>query len=345
MVNRDRELGWGWDVVGDIHGNFSALQRLLGLLGYRKEGGSWRASHGRKLIFAGDLIDRGSDVLQVLRTVRDLEQSGVAHVVMGNHEYNFICYNEKFDSDRAPEGGFGSDGWLRSHSEEHRLQHLESITAFSQAPQECQSHLKWLQKLPILADFGGLRVVHAAWLPPRVERLREMGWNRTIDGAQFTGVDLDFIHRSWGSWRHPQQSEEFILIENLIKGPEAPLPDGWFYRDKLGTQRHRARLRWWLSSDRPLPRSWRELAILPAGLEPPFEETSLESGLFQEIGYPDAAPPVVVGHYWQTGIEDAFWSSKVACVDWSTARGGPLAAYRWSGESELIAQHFISVQG
>ena len=276
----------------------------------------------------------------VLRTVRDLD---VWWACRDGNRVNFICYNEKFDSDER-RGGFwaatvGCDH-IRSTAcntrEHHRI---------SQAPQECQSHLKWLQKLPILADFGGLRVVHAAWLPPRVERLREMGWNRTIDGVQFTGVDLDFIHRSWGSWRHPQQSEEFILIENLIKGPEAPLPDGWFYRDKLGTQRHRARLRCCLSSDRPLPRSWRELAILPAGLEPPFEENSLESGLFQEIGYPDAAPPVVVGHYWQTGIEDAFWSSKVACVDWSTARGGPLAAYRWSGESELTGQHFISVQG
>ena len=34
-------------------------------------------------------------------------------------------------------------------------------------------------------------------------------------------------------------------------------------------------------------------------------------------------------------------SRKVACVDYSAAKNGPLVAYRWDGESELDAGRFV----
>jgi hypothetical protein len=36
-------------------------------------------------------------------------------------------------------------------------------------------------------------------------------------------------------------------------------------------------------------------------------------------------------------------SPRVACVDYSVARGGPLTAYRFDGESELMAEKFVTV--
>ena len=50
--------------------------------------------------------------------------------------------------------------------------------------------------------------------------------------------------------------------------------------------------------------------------------------------------PVFVGHYWLSG-PPVLESLKVACLDWSAARDGPLVAYRWDGETELDSRHFV----
>jgi hypothetical protein len=33
---------------------------------------------------------------------------------------------------------------------------------------------------------------------------------------------------------------------------------------------------------------------------------------------------------------------KVACLDWSAAKTGPLVAYRWDGEQELDGARFVA---
>jgi hypothetical protein len=48
----------------------------------------------------------------------------------------------------------------------------------------------------------------------------------------------------------------------------------------------------------------------------------------------DGGKPVFIGHYWLTDVPRAL-SDKVACVDYSIAKGGRLVAYRWDGEPSL----------
>ena len=50
--------------------------------------------------------------------------------------------------------------------------------------------------------------------------------------------------------------------------------------------------------------------------------------------------PVVFGHYWFSGTPSVL-SPLFACVDYSVAKGGPLVAYRWSGEDELRNEHLV----
>lgn len=47
-----------FDVIGDIHGELPALEKLGNALGYDVHNG-WRHPHGRALVFLGDLVDRG----------------------------------------------------------------------------------------------------------------------------------------------------------------------------------------------------------------------------------------------------------------------------------------------
>ena len=44
------------DIVGDVHGEFDALCWLMRKLGYDAD---WQHPDGRRLIFVGDLTDRG----------------------------------------------------------------------------------------------------------------------------------------------------------------------------------------------------------------------------------------------------------------------------------------------
>jgi hypothetical protein len=53
--------------------------------------------------------------------------------------------------------------------------------------------------------------------------------------------------------------------------------------------------------------------------------------------------PVFFGHYWRSGkpTKNVDWGIHAACLDFSVAKGGPLVAYRWSGESILSEANFV----
>jgi protein phosphatase len=96
------------DIIGDIHGHWEHLLKLTEKMGYKQEdGGEFVHPDGRKLLFLGDLIDRGRGIADVLRSVRATVESGNGYCIMGNHEANFICYNRT-----DPEGV----NYLREHS-------------------------------------------------------------------------------------------------------------------------------------------------------------------------------------------------------------------------------------
>ncbi len=84
------ELHGPFDIVGDIHGCIDELRELLEKIGYRlqKENGTYSLSHpdNRRLLFVGDLVDRGPNTPEVIRIVRDLNRAGQAWCVRGNHD-------------------------------------------------------------------------------------------------------------------------------------------------------------------------------------------------------------------------------------------------------------------
>jgi protein phosphatase len=89
----DRRADTGpFDVIGDVHGCRAELEELLGELGYRiardDRGRAVGASHprGRRVVFVGDLVDRGPDTPGVLRLAMGMVEAGTALVVCGNHE-------------------------------------------------------------------------------------------------------------------------------------------------------------------------------------------------------------------------------------------------------------------
>ena len=80
------------DVVGDVHGEIDALRALIAHLGYDEHGDHPR---GRRLVFVGDLCDRGPDSVAVIELVQSLVERGVAQCIAGNHELNVLRGDHK----------------------------------------------------------------------------------------------------------------------------------------------------------------------------------------------------------------------------------------------------------
>jgi protein phosphatase len=88
--NRRHDHG-PFDIIGDVHGCYDELTTLLGQLGYAEQpGGAWRHSAGRKLVFLGDLVDRGPKIPEVLRLVMASVKADTALCVPGNHDMKLM---------------------------------------------------------------------------------------------------------------------------------------------------------------------------------------------------------------------------------------------------------------
>lgn len=88
-TDKRTEIG-PFDIVGDVHGCANELKALLTQLGYglhQEDGRTIFTPPGeRKLIFVGDLVDRGPQTPEVLRLVMDAVEAGRALCVQGNHD-------------------------------------------------------------------------------------------------------------------------------------------------------------------------------------------------------------------------------------------------------------------
>lgn len=304
----------GYDVIGDIHGQADKLEALLRRLGYVHRASGWAPPHDRQAVFLGDLIDRGPDQVTVVNTVRSMIDAGHARSVMGNHEFNAIG----FATPRRDAPG----EFLRRHSPKNLSQHAEFLRQVGEGSALHRELVGWFKSLPPMLDLGDIRVVHAWWHPPYVDLVAR----RVPSGRE---MDDDFVHAAY-----VEGSPEWQAMEGLTKGLEIRLPDGHSFVDHGGVERHAVRAKWWHEE----PRSYRDVAIVGDGQHHRVPDHPLPADY---AGAPVEGSPVFVGHYWMTG-HPGLQSSKVACVDYSAAKDGPLVAYRWDGEQELDPRHFVA---
>lgn len=135
------------DVVGDVHGEYDTLLSLLKLLGYSSRG---EHPQGRRLIFVGDLVDRGPDSVAVVELVQQLIARELAQCVLGNHELNVLRGVRK-----------DGNGWF--FAEDHdRARNIYS-TSRQATDAERRSVLAFCEQLPVALERPDLRITHACW--------------------------------------------------------------------------------------------------------------------------------------------------------------------------------------
>jgi hypothetical protein len=145
------------DLVGDVHGELDALRQLLGRLGYAADGAH---PQGRRLVFVGDLVDRGPDTPGVIELVRRLVEAGRAQCVLGNHEFNVLRGARKADN-----------SWF--FADAPALHHLGQPVPLKSAPAPSRPHiLRFFASLPLALERDDVRVVHACWAPEAIAAVR-----------------------------------------------------------------------------------------------------------------------------------------------------------------------------
>jgi len=299
-----------YDIIGDIHGHADTLRALLKKLGYVETNGVY-CHPERLVIFVGDFIDRGPKIRETLQIVRAMVDAGTALAVMGNHEYNALCFHTR--------NGYG--GFLRPHTKAKAEQHQATLDQIAKPfPDEWKEWLEWFKTLPLFLDLGRLRVVHACWDNEQIAVLHAS--NRLSDGLLRASAT--------------KGTPEYDAIEVLLKGKEIKLPDGHTFTTKDGQIRHEIRVKWWVPAD---GRTYHALSLPTYDTAPKVPVPASKS---LEGGYATKEPPVIVGHYWLVPAKPARLAPNIACVDYSVAtEGGMLVAYRWDGEDEIYPSRFV----
>ena len=300
-----------FDFIGDVHGYGLKLEALLKKLGYQKVNGVYKHSE-RKAFFLGDYIDRGPEIPLTLQIVRSMVESGNALALMGNHEYNALAFENSFDG--KP---------LRPHIPRNINQYKETLDQFAHDRSTYESHLKWFFDLPLFHQTEDFCAVHACWDNDQVSALEN-----NLNGVQ---LDYDTLVESSKS-----VSKLHEQIEVTLKGKEIDLPEGVFFRDKDNNKRTRVRIKWWKD---PSNKNFKELALpyydsIPNVSVPASSDFGTIYGLGEK--------PVFFGHYWLKG-QPVIQRENICCLDFSVAKGGHLAAYRFDGEQVLDTAKIIYV--
>ena len=313
------------DVVGDIHGEIEALNSLLAQLGYAADG-----SHpdSRRLVFVGDLVDRGPDSPAVLRKVRDLVEAGRAQCILGNHELNLLRGDHKH----------GNSWWA---APEKQSEHPAVL-----ATPEFRAEIRpFLESLPLVLERDDLRVVHACWNQQSIDALRAMEGPNVraadlyehflgkIKDHMLESKTLSFVRREWNQFAPRLEDPDWDAVMLPVK---AQLDE----RSQM---------------DNPL-------AVVTSGEERVTQKPFWAGGKWRMVdrvkwwdNYDDDVP-VIFGHYWRRfsearialsdkygpdlfeGIEPHHWMGKhnnLYCVDFSV---GARAGQRAANEPEAVCK-------
>jgi hypothetical protein len=331
-----------------VHGEIDPLRVLLSQLGYDESG---RHNDNRRLVFVGDLVDRGPDSPAVLELVMRLVKNGSAQCVLGNHEMNLLRNDRKH----------GNDWYTRPEA-------ADPTEATCDSKQQKERFHQFLLTLPLALQNERLRVVHACWHGDSLERIAALEPG-TDALAAFELFDNQTIaaHESNFELRSQAQKELDALTSDLSDHDVVPPL---------------------LPANATIDATWQmgnPIRVLTSGVETPTAAPFYAGGKWRMVerrkwweDY-DEERPVIVGHYWRrfgnastglagkygpdlfAGIEPQHWMGRrgnVYCVDFSVgaksvARANNiehshfrLAAFRWpectvmhdDGESWKVAK-------
>jgi len=300
-----------YDIIGDLHGHYDLLVRLLEKMGYKANGKSFMHP-SRKVIFAGDFINRGPKIRATVRLVKQMVESGNALAVIGNHELNAILYSTIDKSGKS----------LRKHLPKYKLPLMKTLDEYKKHPDEFKEVLQWFRHLPLYIDLGTLRVVHGGWKEQYIKTFEAY-----MDGQPKLKKSL--------LKEYLAGNELTEAMDGLLKGKEFKLPPDLLLKDNKGIVRRNFRMKWW---DKPDGKTFNDIAF---GNRFSLPEYTIPRELLPDVvPYGKEEPPVFMGHYCLEHRAEII-QGNICCIDSCVVRSQVLSAYRWDGEKKLDESKMI----
>lgn len=312
------QIDQGVDLIGDIHGCGRSLELLLERLGYQRKAGVYRHPR-RKVIFVGDVIDRGPRIRQAVEIVRTMVEAGEAEFIMGNHEYNYLCFRTR--SKAEPER------FLRDHTPRNQRIVQETLNQYAHHPEDERDLLNWIIDRPLFLEYDSLRVVHACWHAELIKQLR-------TEVSPTGVVDMEFVQRSTllGSFEHR-------VMDRLLRGTHLRLPNDEAMVSNDGFRRSFFRTKFWAKN----PKKLIDVVFQP---DPLPEHIAMESLTERQLSaleyYGPEERSLFIGHFWCEGLPEPV-APNIACLDYSAVKYGKLVAYRFDGEQLIDGDKFVWV--
>ena len=168
--------------IGDVHGRLDLLDALLGAI---EADDARRGPAQSRIIFLGDLIDRGPDSAGVLERLRAYRPAfAIPHFILGNHEEILL---RLLDGEAGPFANwlaFGGSECARSYGldpeELRRVPADEAVEHLRRAVP--QAHAAFLRSFVDSVTFGSYLMVHAGIRPGIAldeQSQRDLRWIRS----------------------------------------------------------------------------------------------------------------------------------------------------------------------
>lgn len=215
------------DIIGDVHGEIDALSSLMSHLGYDSRG---KHPEGRRLVFVGDLTDRGPDSPAVVGLVQRLVETGRAQCVLGNHDLNILLNEPKHDNHWF----FGEESALDGSGEP-----TPAILADDAIRQQVREFFK---SLPLVLERADLRVVHACWDDSMVEIARQSNDVVALYNEQVAMIDARHNDMPLDEIDQGLEDQNLNPVKVLTSGKERRVATPFKAAGKL---RYEERVNWW----------------------------------------------------------------------------------------------------
>lgn len=203
--------------IGDVQGCAPSLKTLVKKL-----------PKNSKMIFLGDLVNRGPDSLGALRQLKSLQEAGRAECILGNHDLHLLAIDAGL---RKPKG-------------------LDTIGPILSAPDR-KELIQWIRNRPMALSNGNVLTVHAGVLPQwdlqqTIECAHEV--EKTLRGKSYKEFLANMYGNTPNKWSNklrgyerlrvitnaltrmrfctPTGQMEFESKEGLEQGPKGYIP--WF---------------------------------------------------------------------------------------------------------------------
>lgn len=214
------------DIIGDVHGELVPLQSLLHRLGYDESG---RHLQDRRLVFVGDLTDRGPDSPGVVNLLQQLINADRAQCVLGNHDLNLLLGLHKHDN-----GWFYSEKFYDSDSEIVPQKLADDATR--------NVTLELFATLPLALERADLRVIHASWDQVMINIAREHQNSVELFKNYETEINDSFVGRDIDAVDQELEHQNLNPVKKLTSGPEERVAVPFV---SSGKTRFERRVQWW----------------------------------------------------------------------------------------------------